>query len=249
MAKNTLYEILEVSENASPEVIEKAYKILVKKYHPDLQPAEEKKHAEDKMKEINEAYEVLGDEQKRKAYDNELEAEREQLRREEELKKQSSSNIAYGPNNQTNQSYSQNYNRNNNVTNDQSYNNSNNTNFNYDKDRMEYEQRLRQEEAEQRMKMQENLNKEYTNAYNDYLRSLGFKVKERWTKEKTRDLFFVIIIIIVIIFLLWLFPPTRKWMINFYESNPIIKTVIDIIVSIITGIFTGIWDFITGLFN
>ena len=40
MAKNTLYEILEVSENASPEVIEKAYKILVKKYHPDLQPPE-----------------------------------------------------------------------------------------------------------------------------------------------------------------------------------------------------------------
>ena len=36
------YKILEVSENASPEVIEKAYKVLVKKYHPDLQKANRK---------------------------------------------------------------------------------------------------------------------------------------------------------------------------------------------------------------
>ena len=37
MKEKTLYEILEVSEKASQEVIEKAYKVLVKKYHPDLQ--------------------------------------------------------------------------------------------------------------------------------------------------------------------------------------------------------------------
>ena len=54
---------------------------------------------------------------------------------------------------------------------------------------MAYEQRLRQEEQQQRRKMQENLNKEYANAYNNYLRSLGYKVKENWTKEKTKDLF------------------------------------------------------------
>lgn len=237
MAKTTLYEILEVSENASPEVIEKAYKILVKKYHPDLQPPEQKKNAEDKMKQINEAYDILGDEQKRKSYDSELEAEREQARRKD--------NMAYDQNTQNNQNYAQEYNRNNNV----SSKTPNSTNYDYNKDRIEYEQRLRQEEAEQRRKMQENLNKEYANAYNDYLRSLGFRVKERWTKEKTRDLLIVIGIIIVMFLLLWLFPPTRRWMIDFYESNPILKTVIDIIISIITGIFRGIWDFITGLFN
>ena len=37
------YDILEVSKNASPEIIEKAYKTLVKKYHPDLQKNEEKR--------------------------------------------------------------------------------------------------------------------------------------------------------------------------------------------------------------
>ena len=49
------YEILEVDSKASPEVIEKAYKTLVKKYHPDLQNAINKNEYEEKMKEINEA--------------------------------------------------------------------------------------------------------------------------------------------------------------------------------------------------
>lgn len=39
MKNITLYEVLEVSENASTEIIEKAYKVLAKKYHPDLQEA------------------------------------------------------------------------------------------------------------------------------------------------------------------------------------------------------------------
>ena len=66
---NTLYEILEVSENASKEVIEKAYRVLAKKYHPDLQTPENKQMAEAKMKQINEAYDILSDELKRKEYD------------------------------------------------------------------------------------------------------------------------------------------------------------------------------------
>ena len=41
--KKNYYDILEVNKNASPEIIEKAYKTLVKKYHPDLQKNEEKR--------------------------------------------------------------------------------------------------------------------------------------------------------------------------------------------------------------
>ena len=52
------YEILEVNKNASPEIIEKAYKTLVKKYHPDLQQDENKNKYEEKIKKINEAYEM-----------------------------------------------------------------------------------------------------------------------------------------------------------------------------------------------
>ncbi len=66
MAKN-YYEILGVDKNASQDDIKKAYRTLVKKYHPDLHPNDEK--AAEKFKEINEAHEVLSDEKKRKNYD------------------------------------------------------------------------------------------------------------------------------------------------------------------------------------
>ena len=66
------YEILEVNEKASPEIIDKVYKVLVKKYHPDLQTDEKKDEAEQKIKLINEAYDVLSDKNKRELYDKEL---------------------------------------------------------------------------------------------------------------------------------------------------------------------------------
>ena len=67
------YEILEVNKKASKEVIEKAYKVLVKKYHPDLYTGQKKNYAEKKIKEINEAYSVLTDEFMKEQYDSELE--------------------------------------------------------------------------------------------------------------------------------------------------------------------------------
>lgn len=75
--KQNYYEILHVNENASKEMIKKAYTFLVKKYHPDLVPKDKKKSAEEMMKTINEAYDVLSDKEKRKLYDEELQAERE----------------------------------------------------------------------------------------------------------------------------------------------------------------------------
>lgn len=64
------YKILEVNKDASPEIIEKVYKILVKKYHPDLQKGQAKIDAEEKIKKINQAYDVLSDPIKREEYDN-----------------------------------------------------------------------------------------------------------------------------------------------------------------------------------
>ncbi|MEE8136992.1 MAG: DnaJ C-terminal domain-containing protein [Thermodesulfobacteriota bacterium] len=66
-AARDYYKILGVSKNASKEDIKKAYRSLARKYHPDLNPDD--KMAEEKFKELQEAHEVLSDEEKRKTYD------------------------------------------------------------------------------------------------------------------------------------------------------------------------------------
>ena len=61
------YEVLAVPRTASEDEIRKSFRKLARQYHPDV--AKDKKTAEEKFKEINEAYEVLGDPEKRKKYD------------------------------------------------------------------------------------------------------------------------------------------------------------------------------------
>ncbi|MDQ1263364.1 MAG: curved DNA-binding protein [Campylobacterota bacterium] len=62
----SLYETLEISENASEAEIKKAYRKLARQYHPDIN---KEKGAEDKFKEINAAYEILSDKKKKAQYD------------------------------------------------------------------------------------------------------------------------------------------------------------------------------------
>ena len=61
------YEVLGVSKTATNDEIKKAYRALVKKYHPDINPGD--KEAEEKMKEVNQAYDVLSNAEKRARYD------------------------------------------------------------------------------------------------------------------------------------------------------------------------------------
>ncbi len=65
---NDFYEVLGVPKTASEEEIKKAYRKLAFKYHPDQNPGD--KTAEEMFKKINAAYDVLGDENKRRQYDN-----------------------------------------------------------------------------------------------------------------------------------------------------------------------------------
>ena len=63
------YKVLEVDREASPEVIAKAYRALSMKHHPDRKPPEERAVGAERMRRINEAYAVLSDGRRRRAYD------------------------------------------------------------------------------------------------------------------------------------------------------------------------------------
>ncbi len=210
----TLYEILEVSETASKEIIEKAYKVLAKKYHPDLQPIEQKEEAEKIMKQINEAYNVLIDETKRKAYDTQLKEEREA-----KIEK--------------NSSY---------------YNNEENQNTQYQN--MQEELKRRNEiERKMQNEIKQQYEQKYQEAYEGYLRRLGYKIKYKWTWKNYRDFLIAILIIIAICICLWVFPPTHNIIMNFYESNSIIKTIVQVIGKILLGIWNGICSIFTKTSN
>ena len=192
-----LYELLEVSEKASQEIIEKAYKTLAKKWHPDLQGGSNKALAEEKMKKINNAYSILSDENKRKEYDAKLEEERERLSESQE-------EIQYQED-EPNQEYG-------------------------------FENLSRKEQARLKRKIEKNANEEYRKLYEDYFRSLGYKVPHRITWKEVKVTITVILIFCAILGLLWLMPFSRNWMISLYNENIVIKLIVDII----RGIFVGI---------
>jgi len=207
-----LYELLEVSETASNEIIEKAYKILTKKYHPDLQAEEQKEKAEQTMKQINEAYDILSNEEKRKEYDKKLQIQRQEIER----KKQA----AY---------YEINKNKTTEIRNSSM------------DDTLQKEIKMHKKmEQEIQKNMQAQYEQKYQEAYENYLRSLGYKIKYKWTWKNYKDLLITIFIIIIICAILWFFPPTHKLIIEFYESNDILKTIIDVIGNILVGIWNGI---------
>ena len=192
----TYYEILEVSRMASKEVITKAYKVLVRKYHPDLEQDEGKKEeAKEKMVRINEAYETLSDDEKRKKYDDTIAILEEKERIEKEKKKQQGKTQNVNTN-------VDNVNSNNNI----SINNIDNAN-NLNNDTKLQEEMQRAEEEIQ-MHKQNIVNQMYEDYYNT-LRRMGYKVVTvRPLKERIK-VYVIAGIVILLLILIYNIPFIR----------------------------------------
>ena len=212
MEEKNYYDWLEISRNASPEVVEKAYKTLVKKYHPDLQEGENKQQAEEMIKKINEAYSVLSDEAKRKQYDETI--------KESTISREDYDRLQQELNNMRKQS----------TTND-NHNTSNVANM----------QSTENEKQEQNIEYQQQLEnarkKAYYDAYIQDLKRRGYKIRYKKTFKDYLKIFIVIIVVIVLCILLWVIPFTREKLIDFYNSNEIIKWMIDMVINIFKSIF------------
>lgn len=210
------YDILEVNKNASSEIIEKAYKTLVKKYHPDLQENDLKIKYEEKIKKINEAYSILSDSEKRKNYDlflknNEISIDDYNKLYQENiiLKKE----INYLKNN-----YKQNNinnNSNNRIYTTQNYTVENNKVNNY----------------KNTNKINNSINKAYYDAYIQDLKNRGYKIKYKKTFKDFLALILTFFSIITILFILWNIPFTKNFLITLYNENPIIKILVNLIIN------------------
>ena len=222
MEKN-YYEILEVNKNASPEIIDKAYKTLAKKYHPDLQSEENKKQGEEIFKQINEAYEVLSNQEKRKQYDMTLEENSplneqiEELYHENVDLKQQIYNMRKNSNNTTNEAHY--------YKKEVSQNNSSNINQNE-----EYERKKR--EAEYYKNLNNTMQQAYHDAYVQDLKNRGYKIKYKKTwKERIRDLIAFAITILIFALILQI-PAVQQFFVSIYEENPFIKMIVDAMMNV-----------------
>lgn len=184
------YEILEVDKNASEEVIEKAYKTLAKKYHPDLQ---NNSNCQDKMRQINEAYEILSNDFKRREYD-------------EKIKRQSVSIEEYNRIIQENNRLKKDLKR---VANQRE--------MSQNQERLE-EMSIMQRYYEQIKKATKQPQMRYE------------RKKTKISLEKIKKIVIYIAILIGIGLLLAIVPFTRKFFINLYNNNVIIKLLVDTIV-------------------
>ncbi|MFR5314341.1 MAG: DnaJ domain-containing protein [Clostridia bacterium] len=224
MNKN-YYDILQVNQNASPEIIEKAYKTLAKKYHPDLQPEENKKQAEEILKDINEAYEILSNPISKVDYDNSL---KENYISEEDYK-----NL-----------YNQNEilkNKLNNIYQKEKYiNNINSENINYPKnninDNLKKQEEFFAKQQAENLKYQEELQrareKAYHDAYIQDLKNRGYKIKYKKTFKDYLKGFITIFIVIIVLIALWHIPFIHNFFMNLYNENELLHYIVDLFLNI-----------------
>lgn len=207
------YEILEINEKASQEIIDKVYKVLIKKYHPDLQENNEiKAKYEEKIKEINEAYEILSNPEKRNEYDKMLLQEKELASKKTYEQQQTYTK----PNTASNYSSTS----------------SNNSNANMENTvQRNYEEEIINQQK-QNTQYQEAINKAYHDAYIQDLKNRGYKIKYKKTwNERLRSLI-ALFLTFGVLALIWQIPFVQNYFKDLYATNEIFRNIVDVFLNI-----------------
>lgn len=201
------YEILEVDKNASQEVIEKAYKALAKKYHPDLQQGIKKQEYAEKMKVINEAYDILSDSFKREQYNQKLQNEQAQS---QTISREEQERIM-----QENYELKQQLNK-----------MGNNCNYNNNQPRDEGTILNMSRVLEQQIRAAQR--QAYQDAYIEDMRNRGYKIRYKHSLKYYLKLLLVIAITIFAFFLIYQIPVVKDFFGNLYKENILFKAIVDI---------------------
>ena len=199
------YQILEVNKSASPETISKVYKFLAKKYHPDANPGNSQE-AEEKFKQISEAYEILSNEEKRKKYDEEL---------EDDINSSSTQTVSLEDFIELRNYCQQLENTLEQYTSENSSSSSNNDNIN------NYNVSSFNNNEAQKQAYEEAVNQAYHDAYINSLKNMGYKIKYKKTVKEQFKSFIALVICIIVIYILfkliWIIPVLKTWFLSLFE--------------------------------
>ena len=213
------YSILQINRNASPEIIEKAYKTLAKKYHHNLQQSEEsKKEDEEILKNINEAYDVLSDKYKKQKYDSTLYDNT--ISKEDFNKLYEQNQILKNKINNLQNHYNINHLSNSNID---------KQNISYEKkSKKDYELKEKQQDLEFKKQIEQAKRQAYYDAYIQDLKNRGYTIKYKKTFKDYIRYFITIIVIILILFIMWKIPFIHDYFTNLFESNELLKSIKEI---------------------
>ena len=199
------YQILEVNKSASPETISKVYKFLAKKYHPDANP-DNSQEAEEKFKQISEAYEILSNEEKRKKYDEEL---------EDDINSSSTQTVSLEDFIELRNYCQQLENTLEQYSSENSSSSSNNDNIN------NYNVSSFNNNEAQKQAYEEAVNQAYHDAYINSLKNMGYKIKYKKTVKEQFKSFIALLICIIVIYILfkliWIIPVLKTWFLSLFE--------------------------------
>ncbi len=256
----TIYDLLEVKENASKEEIEKSYQKLIIEYRVDPNISdEENKENEMILNKLKIAYEIVMNDEKRKKYDNDLAKKRAEnliqnvVTNNESTNNENNSNNAQNEQiNEVEENISNTSNKTQTAKDDSEFYDEEN---NYENEEIEEDVNLTEEEKQEvrRMaekdfkeklkkaqKVEEEYNQAYNKAYNDYFKQLEHNEKTPLTFKKIKNIIIVLAVTILVCFIAWQIPPVRNLLQDLYKNNFIIKSLVDIVrifVNSIMGIF------------